>query len=89
MREAEAAIRTLVDTWLAGLAASRGGDLATVLDLIADDVVFLTPGRATFGEAAFAAASRERRGHRIEGAGARSWSSKSRAAGRGCGAISA
>lgn len=66
MREAEAAIRTLVDTWLA---AARAGDRATGLGLMVDDVVFLTPGRAPFGEAAGAAASRERRDLRIEGTG--------------------
>ena len=63
-REAEAAIRTLVDTWLR---ATRAGDLATALDPMADDVVFLTPGGAPLGKAAVAAASREMRDLRIEG----------------------
>jgi uncharacterized protein (TIGR02246 family) len=60
----EAAIRTLVDTWLA---ASKAGDIATVLGLMTDDVVFMVPGRAPFGKAAFGAASDAMRNVRIDG----------------------
>jgi len=48
----EQAIRRLVDSWLA---ASRAGDVDKVLDLVADDVVFLAPGQPPLrGRAAFA-----------------------------------
>ena len=51
----EREIRDLVATWLA---ATRAGDLDTVLGLMTDDVVFLVPGMAPFGKDEFAAASR-------------------------------
>ena len=38
--------------------ASKAGDLATVLNLMADDVVFLVPGQKPFGKEQFAEASR-------------------------------
>ena len=47
----EQAIRHLVDTWLA---ASEKGDLTTMLNLLADDVVFMTPGKEPFGKETFA-----------------------------------
>lgn len=54
MSDDEAAIRALVAAWLA---ATRQGDIATVLDLVTDDVVFLNAsGPAMEGRAAFAAA---------------------------------
>ncbi|PRE68451.1 YybH family protein [Burkholderia multivorans] len=56
MSEDERAIRELVDTWFV---SSRRGDLATVLDLIADDAIFMVAGRPPFDKAAFAAASRD------------------------------
>jgi uncharacterized protein (TIGR02246 family) len=59
----EAAIRTLVDTWLA---ASKAGDIATVLRLMTDDVVFMVPGREPFGKQAFAAASGAAQNVRME-----------------------
>jgi len=37
----EQQIRQVIDTWLQ---ASRDGDLATVMSLMTEDVVFLTPG---------------------------------------------
>ncbi|WP_192257383.1 YybH family protein [Mesorhizobium silamurunense] len=55
MTEDEAAIRQVVDTWMA---ASRKGDLDTVLGLMTDDVVFMVPGKEPFGKEEFAAASR-------------------------------
>ena len=52
MTNEERAIRDLIDIWLR---ASQEGDTATVLRLMADDVVFLTPGRPPFGKEEFAA----------------------------------
>ena len=52
----EREIRELVSTWMA---ATRDGDLDTVLTLMADDVVFLVHGREPMiGKAAYAAATR-------------------------------
>ncbi len=51
----EAQIRALVDTWQA---ATRAGDVDTVLDLMTDDAVFLVPGRPPMGKAEFAELSR-------------------------------
>ncbi|RQR44700.1 SgcJ/EcaC family oxidoreductase [Burkholderia sp. Bp9131] len=56
MTEDERAIRGLVETWFV---SSRRGDLATVLDLIADDAIFMVAGKPPFDKAAFAAASRD------------------------------
>ncbi|TOZ25454.1 DUF4440 domain-containing protein, partial [Burkholderia pseudomallei] len=56
MTEGEHAIRQLLETWFV---ASRRGDLTTVLDLIADDAIFMVPGKPPFDKAAFAAASRD------------------------------
>lgn len=47
----EQAIRELVDRWLA---ASKAGDRETLLSLLADDVMFLTPAREPFGKEEFA-----------------------------------
>ena len=64
MTDDERAIRDLVETWMA---ASKAGDLPTVLGLMADDVVFMVPGRDPFGKAEFAAASEGLNNVRIEG----------------------
>ncbi|HEV8134382.1 MAG TPA: SgcJ/EcaC family oxidoreductase, partial [Pyrinomonadaceae bacterium] len=40
----------LVDTWLK---ASESGDVNTILTLMADDVIFMVPGREPFGKAEF------------------------------------
>jgi uncharacterized protein (TIGR02246 family) len=64
MTDDERAIRELVDTWLA---ASKAGDLATVLSLMTEDVIFMVPGREPFGKEAFAAASEGMKNLRIEG----------------------
>jgi len=64
MTDDERAIRELVATWMA---ASQAGDTQTVLSLMADDVVFMVPGREPFGKAAFAAASEGMKGVRMEG----------------------
>jgi uncharacterized protein (TIGR02246 family) len=60
----EAAIRHLVETWMA---ASKAGDIATVLDLMTDDVIFMVPGREPFGKPAFATASDAMKNVRIDG----------------------
>jgi uncharacterized protein (TIGR02246 family) len=48
----EQAIRDLVATWMK---ATIAGDLPQILQLMADDVVFLTPGREPFGRKEFEA----------------------------------
>ena len=53
MTDDEKAIRKLVDDWMA---ATKAGDKQAVLDLIADDVLFLTPGQPPFGKKEFAGA---------------------------------
>ena len=64
MTDDERAIRNLIETWMR---ATKSGDVATVLDLMTDDVVFMTPGHEPFGKEAFAAASGDMKGIRIEG----------------------
>ena len=54
MQSDEQKIRQLVSTWMA---ASKAGDVETVLSLMADDVIFLTPGQEVMGKADFAAAA--------------------------------
>ena len=49
----ERQIRDLVATWMS---ATKAGDLATVLNLMTDDVKFLVAGHPTFGKEQFAAA---------------------------------
>lgn len=48
-------IRALVHTWLA---ATRSGDIDTILGLMTEDAVFLVPGRPPMDKAGFAALSR-------------------------------
>jgi len=55
MQSDEQQIRQLVSTWLA---ASRAGDVDTVLSLMTDDVVFLVPGRPPMRKGEFTALSR-------------------------------
>ncbi|CAG4902101.1 YybH family protein [Paraburkholderia gardini] len=64
MSDDEQAIRTLIDTWMT---ASRSGDTATVLSLMTDDVVFMTPGHPPFGKETFAAMSTAMQNVRMEG----------------------
>ena len=64
MTDDERAIRSLIDNWMK---ASQAGDTATVLALMADDVVFMVPGREPFGKKDFADASQAMKGLRIEG----------------------
>jgi uncharacterized protein (TIGR02246 family) len=64
MSEDERAIRNLIDTWMA---ATKAGDYATVLGLMADDVVFLVPGQPSFGKEAFATNVKAMKDVRIDG----------------------
>src|SRR3954453_23199397 len=60
MNSDEQEIRQLVATWID---ATRSGDADTVLNLVADDVVFLVTGQPPMiGKAAFAAAMRAQSG---------------------------
>jgi uncharacterized protein (TIGR02246 family) len=54
----------MVERWLA---ASKKGDLATVLSLMADDVIFMVPGKEPFGKETFAANSEQMNDINIEG----------------------
>ena len=49
------------------MAATKAGDVATVLGLMSDDVVFMVPGREPFGKRQFAATSQGMAGVRLEG----------------------
>ena len=62
MSEDERAIRELIGTWIA---ASKSGDLNTVLGLMSDDMIFMVPGRS-FGKAEFKAASEGMKGMKFE-----------------------
>jgi uncharacterized protein (TIGR02246 family) len=64
MSSDEQAIRSLVSKWMA---ASKSGDLAMVLSLMTDDVLFHVPGREPFGKEAFTQASQSAAGAAIEG----------------------
>src|SRR5690348_14183734 len=55
MGDDEKAIRSLIDAWFEATAAN---DLARVLEMMDDEVVFLTPGRPPMRKEVFAAASR-------------------------------
>jgi uncharacterized protein (TIGR02246 family) len=54
MEDDECAIREVVEKWMA---ATKAGDIATVLSLMTDDVVFMVPGQEPFGKEAFSALS--------------------------------
>jgi uncharacterized protein (TIGR02246 family) len=64
MTEDEQAIRELVSTWMK---ASEAGDANTVLSLMADDVIFMVPGREPFGKEEFRAASERMKNARLAG----------------------
>ena len=64
MTDDERAIRSVVDTWMA---ASRAGDLQTVLGLMTDDVIFMVPGHEPFGKKEFAANSERMANVRVDG----------------------
>ena len=59
----EQAIRELVDSWLS---ASEKGDLPTILNLMADDVVFMVPNKEPFGKEAFAQSYKQTKGSRMK-----------------------
>jgi uncharacterized protein (TIGR02246 family) len=54
MTDDERAIRDLIATWMK---ASEAGDVTTIMSLMADDVIFMVPGREPFGKEVFRAAS--------------------------------
>lgn len=56
MENDKQAIRESVASWLD---ASKSGDGARMLELLADDVLFIVPGREPFGKEEFAGANRE------------------------------
>ncbi len=56
-------IRALIDAWIS---ASNARDLPALMDMMTDDVVFLTPGRPPFGKAEFAADSQRMKGVAID-----------------------
>ncbi|MBV8397170.1 MAG: SgcJ/EcaC family oxidoreductase [Acetobacteraceae bacterium] len=64
MTDDEEAIRDVVTEWMS---ATRRGDLAAVMALMTDDVVFIVPGQEPFGKAAFAEAAARRTGVKIDG----------------------
>jgi uncharacterized protein (TIGR02246 family) len=64
MTDDERAIHDLVARWMQ---ASQDGDIDTVLSLMADDVVFMVPGREPFGKEAFRAASQGMKDMRMQG----------------------
>lgn len=64
MTDDERAIRDLVATWMK---SSNAGDRSTVLSLMADDVIFMVPGREPFGKEEFRAASEGMKNVRLAG----------------------
>ena len=60
MQSDEEQLRTLVATWMA---ATKAGDVDTILSLMSEDVVFLVPGRPPMHKHEFAAAARAQAGH--------------------------
>jgi uncharacterized protein (TIGR02246 family) len=59
MQSDEQQIRELVTTWMA---ATKAGDVDTVMSLMADDVVFLVPGQPPMRKDDFAAKARAQSG---------------------------
>lgn len=64
MERDEHAIRELIATWLD---ASIKGDLGTVLGLMDEDIIFMTPGAEPFDREAFIQRSEQMKGTRMEG----------------------
>jgi uncharacterized protein (TIGR02246 family) len=56
-------IRELIASWIA---ASNAGDVSALMDMMTDDVIFMTPGRPPFGKAQFAADSERVKGAAID-----------------------
>jgi uncharacterized protein (TIGR02246 family) len=63
MTDDERAIDELVQRWME---ATRKDDLSTVLSLMADDVLFMVPGKEPFGKEEFGAASEQLKGMKID-----------------------
>jgi uncharacterized protein (TIGR02246 family) len=59
MRDDENQIRELIATWMA---ATKSGDIDTVLSLMTEDVVFLVPGQPPMRKADFERAARAQSG---------------------------
>jgi len=59
----ERQIRKLIESWIA---ASNARNLPALMDMMTEDVVFMTPGRAPFGKAEFAADSQRMKGVAID-----------------------
>ena len=64
MTDDERAIRELIDTWMQ---ASRRADTETVLGLMTDDIVFMTPGHEPFGKEEFRAQFEAMNGAEMDG----------------------
>jgi len=64
MSDDERAIRELVDAWMD---ATREGDIETVLGLMTDDIVFMTPGGEPFGKEEFRERSAGMKSVRMDG----------------------
>ena len=64
MADDERAIRNAIQRWMA---ATKAGDTATVLSLLADDVLFMVQGREPFGKDAFAATSKGMKDVQMDG----------------------
>lgn len=64
MEKEEAAIRRMIDDWMA---ASKAGDHTRVLELMSDDVAFLLPGRPPMRKADFEAAQHTQRDFDVDG----------------------
>lgn len=58
------AIRNLIDRWMK---ASKAGDIASVLNMMTDDVIFMTCGRDPFGKEEFAATASAMKGVQMDG----------------------
>jgi uncharacterized protein (TIGR02246 family) len=64
MSDDEQAIRDLVQTWMD---ATRRGDIDAVLELMTDDIVFMTPGSEPFGKEEFRERSAGMTGVQMDG----------------------
>jgi len=64
MNEDERAIRDLVRNWME---STKAGDIAAVLELMTDDILFLVPGAEPFGKQEFAAGAAGMKEMRFEG----------------------
>jgi uncharacterized protein (TIGR02246 family) len=64
MQKDEQAIRALIEKWMH---ATREGDFETVASLMAEDMIFMAPGREPFDREDFMKGSDAMKGARIEG----------------------